>query len=109
MFKTLIFFLFAFILYSCDIGSVDMDKVNQEIENRIKTQKIKKTIECTEKARAEAEIFVDSIITEITKNSINNDLSFPERPSRDTLSKYYEVKLDSVNISKLLDSMTNTK
>jgi hypothetical protein len=93
-------------LYSCDIGTVDMKKVNQEIENRIKIQKIKKTMECQQNAMKDAEIFVDSIITEITKNSINNDIFFPDRPRRDTSGKHYLIKLDSVNVKKMLDSMT---
>ncbi len=104
----LILFSFCF-LFACDIGTVDMEKVNLEIENRIKNEKIKRTVKCTELAREEAEIYVDSIITEITKNSLNNDLSFPDRPSRDTISKHYEVKLDSVNIRNLLDSMIKTE
>jgi hypothetical protein len=106
--KSILIFLLVCSLFACDIGSVDMEKVNLEIENRIKTEKIKRTIKCTQSAREEAEIFVDSIITEITKNSLNNELSFPDRPSRDTISKHYEVKLDSVNIRNLLDSMIKT-
>lgn len=109
MSKSILIFLLVSILFACDTGTADMNKVNFEIANRIKNEKIKRTVQCTELAREEAEIYVDSIITEITKNSLNNDLSFPDRPSRDTISKHYEVKLDSVNIRNLLDSMIKTE
>ncbi|MGE5357080.1 MAG: hypothetical protein ACM3PT_12670 [Deltaproteobacteria bacterium] len=94
---------------SCDIDTVDMYKVNQEIQNRIKIQEYKKANECRQKALEDAESFVDSIITEITKNSVGNDIFFPDRPKRDTSGKYYNIKLDSVNIKNLLDSMTQIK
>lgn len=102
--KTLIFILTA-LLFSCSADTVDMDKVNMEVNQRIALKKLNKIEECKVMAQDSAEIFVDSIMTEISKNLTNNDLYFPSRPRRDTNSKRYEVKLDSFDISKLRDSM----
>lgn len=102
--KTLIFIIITS-LYSCSADTIDMDKVNMEVNQRISLKKLTKIEECKAMAQDSAEIFVDSIMTDISKNLTKNDLYFPSKPKRDTNSKRYEVRLDSFDINKLRDSM----
>jgi hypothetical protein len=102
--KTLIFIIIT-ILYSCSADTIDMSKVTMEVNQRITLKKLNKIEECKAMAQDSAEIFVDSIMTDISKNLTKNDLYFPNRPKRDTNSKRYEVRLDTFDINKLRDSM----
>lgn len=44
MTKSILIFLLVCSLFACDIGTVDMEKVNLEIENRIKNEKLKELL-----------------------------------------------------------------
>ena len=103
MWKALIFMILILIVPGCEIDPVDMNKVERQVDFRLKERELNKIRECRQRAMLDAETHVDSIITDITRNSIFNDMFFPERPDRDTTDTLYEIELDTVSIKTLLD------
>ena len=101
----LIFFLFLFTFTACESDLIDMDAINKEVNTKLQRKFDIKIYDCRQKALEDAEIYVDSIITEITKDILIKDLEFPEKPQRDTETKNYQIKVDSVNIKRLTDSL----
>lgn len=93
------------LVYSCN--SVNSNKIlmEKEVEYKIKKYIHNKLKKCKSEALEDAEIHVDSIITEVTKNAVKNDLEFPERPERDTSSENFNFKIDSIKLDKVVDSM----
>jgi hypothetical protein len=65
--------------------------------------------DCRLDAMEDAEIFVDSIIKDITKNAIGSDIDFPDKPSgRDTSKSEFDIKIDSVKVNEIVDSLNIT-
>ena len=105
MLREVIFILIILIIAGCEIDPIDMNKVERNVELRLKESEVNKITECKQKALIDAEIYVDSIITEIIRNSIFDNMFFPERPKRDTTDIIFEIEHDTVSIKTLLDNM----
>lgn len=105
--RELIFIIFIFFIAGCEIDPVDMNKIEFYVESRLYEAELNKIEECKQKAMTDAEAHVDSIIADITRKSIFNDMFFPERPVRDTTEDLYNVELEDISIKSLLDSMRN--
>ena len=80
-------------------------KVNEKLNNYIKSRLSK----CRDRALEDAEVYVDSIIAEVTKNAVYKDMDFPSKPVRDTLGEDYEIDLDTFDVQEAKDSLIKTK
>ncbi len=101
----ILFVLFVFTLSSCESDLVDMDAINKEVNTKLQRKINTKINDCRQKALKDAEIYVDSIITDLTKDILIKDVEFPEKPQRDTETKNYQIKIDSIDINSLVDSL----
>ncbi len=97
--------LFAFSFSACESDLIDMDAINNEVNTKLKRKIAIKIKDCRQKALEDAEVYVDSIIANITHDFIKKDIDFPEKPQRDTEIINYQIKVDSVNIKRLTDSL----
>ena len=102
---TILFVLIVFSFSACNSDLIDMDAINKEVKAKLQRKIDIKINDCRHKALEDAEIYVDSIITELTNDILIKDIDFPEKPQRDTEAKNYQIKIDSININKLTDSL----
>ncbi len=102
----IIYFIFVsfFVIYGCESKVIDMDAIQKKVNTRLQRKIDIKIADCREKALQDDEVYVDSIITDLTKNVVLQDLEFPEKPQRDTTFDDYQIKVDSINVEKLSDS-----
>ena len=100
-----IFFLLLVIVYSCNSGDANKILLENEVEYKMKRYVHNKLKKCKSNALEDAEIHVDSIITEVTNNAVKSDLEFPERPIRDTSSENFNFKIDSIELDDAMDSL----
>lgn len=105
MYFKAILILSILLVYSCNSGDSNRILLENEVELKMKIYIHKKLNKCKSNALEDAEIHVDSIITEVTKNAVKSDLEFPERPIRDTNSENFNFKIDSLEMDKALDSL----
>ncbi len=97
--------LFAFSFSACESNLIDMDAINKEVNAKLERKIALKIKDCRQKALEDAEIYVDSVITELTKDVLIEDLDFPDKPQRDTVTVNYQIKIDSIDIKELTDSL----
>jgi len=102
---TTIIVLLVFSFSSCNSDLIDMDAINKEVNAKLQRKIDIKINDCRHKALEDAEIYVDSIITELTNDILIKNIDFPEKPQRDTEAKNYKIKIDSININNLTDSL----
>ena len=107
--KYILFLSSLLFVLSCNSGDDNKFLLEKEVDYKMQIHINKKLNGCRNNALEDAEVFVDSIITEITSNSIKNDLEFPERPGRDTSSENFNFKIDSMDIIKVVDSLNLLK
>lgn len=100
-----VIFIAVIIFSSCDENEAINQKIEFKVKEKLSVYKRKRLKKCKDKALEDAEIYVDSIIAEITKNAVYKDLDFPERPARDTSVDNYELELDSFELDKIVDSL----
>ena len=102
----ILFMASFFMILSCESSVDDTKLINREINRKLSRFKKNKLRECRLKALDDAEIYVDSIIRDITINAVNSSIDFPEKPEgRDTSKEKFDVKIDSVEIIKIVDSL----
>jgi len=100
------FFCIGILFFNaCDDSLEIKEKINLKVKEKLDDFRWRKLKKCRDKALEDAETFVDSIITEITKNAVYKDLDFPEKPVRDTANSEYNINLDSFDIKKVIDSL----
>ncbi len=93
-------------ILSCESAIDNTALVEKEVNRKIHSLIQNKMEKCRNNALEDAEVYVDSIITDITQNSINKDIDFPEKPvKKDTDSLSFNIKIDSINLDKVLDSL----
>ena len=111
-------FLAAMSLFfiSCEPASDKTALIEKKVKLKVNSLIDKKIDKCKQKALDDAEVYVDSVISEITQNSINRGLDFPDKPEKkDTDSLSFKIEIDSMDIDEIIDSLkltedtTNTK
>jgi len=104
--KVLLFIFTVLLISSCD-RSIDSTKlINKEINRKLEKYTLKKLNECRLNAIEEAEIYVDSIIKDITHNAIGSNIDFPDKPTgRDTANSEFDIKIDSIKVEEIVDSL----
>lgn len=105
MFRIILIIFSFLLLYGCYDQEIDKVKIDKEIEYKLYIDKRNKTEECRLKVMLEAEMDVDSVISDLTRIYIGNDSTFPQRPNRDTSKDLYNVKIDEINLKSLKDSI----
>ncbi len=102
-----IFFTIVFLfLSSCESTIDNTALIEKEVNRKVNSLINQKTEKCRQNALNDAEVYVDSIISDITQNSINKGIDFPEKPEKkDTDSIGFKIEIDSLNLDEVIDSL----
>ncbi len=91
--------LLLFFVVSCSSEDNENNKIiYEEVSLKYESYKRNKVDRCVKSALEDAEMYVDSIITDYTKNSIKNNIDFPEKPQRNNDTGLYDIKIDTFDI-----------
>ncbi len=93
----IILILFFLGMYGCS-SQDNNNAIYEEVTLKYNNYKRNKINRCVKSALEDAEIYVDSIITEYTKNSVKNIVEFPDKPQKNYDSSLYDIKIDSFDI-----------
>ncbi len=105
-YKPILIILSLLFFISCNSNIDNTSLIEKEVNNRIRILIKNKIEKCRRNALEDAEIHVDSIISEITQNSVNKGIDFPEKPvKKDTDSLSFNIEIDSINLEKVIDSL----
>ncbi len=92
-----------FLMSSCYLQENENNKViSNEVYSKYESYKRNKINKCVKSALEDAETYVDSIITEYTRNSIKNNIDFPEKPQRNNDTSLYHITIDSFSIDTFI-------
>lgn len=102
----IIYFIAIFVVLGCESG-IDKDiLINKAIKRKLDRHIERKLDKCRTNALEDAEIYVDSIIKEVTKSAIGSDIDFPDKPmGRDTSNKAFDISIDSVEMVEIVESL----
>ncbi len=93
-------------ILSCESAIDNTALVEKEVNKKMQSLIQNKMDKCRNNALGDAEVYVDSIIADITQNSINKDIDFPDKPvKKDTDSLSFNIKIDSINLDEVIDSL----
>jgi len=110
LFNTYLIIIGILVLIGCDSDINNKNLIEEEVKYKINRHIANKLKKCRIKALVDAEIFVDSIITEVTNNAVNKNIDFPDKPEgRDTSSSEFDIKIDSVDLDDIVDSFRINK
>lgn len=93
------------IILSCNDQDIDLNLVNEGVNIKLKQRQEEKIANCKEDTKEKAEKYIDSLIAINSSLAITDSLYFPARPTRDTNSKNYNIRIDSINVKKIRDSL----
>jgi len=97
--------VFLFIL-SCGQSLDNTALIDKEVNQKVRSLINQKAEKCRQNALNDAEVYVDSIISDITQNSINKGIDFPEKPEKkDSDSIGFKIEIDSLNLDEVIDSL----